>query len=85
MTKTLEEADELIDLAKKNNLIIQVGHIERFNSAVRAIEPLLEKPKFIECQRLGSIRFQFGQGTAVLYCGTACQAWYILGLDGTGG
>jgi predicted dehydrogenase len=56
MTKTIEEADELIALAKQKGVIIQVGHIERFNSAVRAIEPLLEKPKFIECQRLGSIK-----------------------------
>jgi predicted dehydrogenase len=56
ITKTLEEADELIEIARKKNLIIQVGHIERFNSAVRAIEPLLVKPKFIECQRLGSIK-----------------------------
>lgn len=55
ITKTLEEADELLELAKDKNLIIQVGHIERFNSAVRAVEPLLSKPRFIECQRLGSI------------------------------
>jgi len=53
ITKTLSEADELIEIAKVNNLIIQVGHIERFNSAVLAIEPYLQKPKFIECQRLG--------------------------------
>jgi predicted dehydrogenase len=33
--------------------MLQVGHIERFNSAVLAIEPYLKKPKFIECQRLG--------------------------------
>ncbi len=56
MTKTLDEADELIKLAKGKNLVLQVGHIERFNSAVRAVEPLLENPKFIECQRLGSIK-----------------------------
>lgn len=56
ITKTLEEADELLSLAKKKNLIVQVGHIERFNSAVRAVEPLLQKAKFIECQRLGSIK-----------------------------
>lgn len=56
ITKTLEEADELIALAAEKGLIIQVGHIERFNSAVRAIEPLLDHPKFIECQRLGSIQ-----------------------------
>ncbi|MFA6320828.1 MAG: Gfo/Idh/MocA family oxidoreductase [Candidatus Omnitrophota bacterium] len=53
ITKTLSEADELIEIAKSKNLIIQVGHIERFNSAVLAIEPYLKKPKFIECQRLG--------------------------------
>ena len=56
MTKTLEEADELIRLANEKDVILQVGHIERFNSAVRAIEPFLKKPKFIECQRLGSIK-----------------------------
>lgn len=53
ITKTLSEADELIELASANDLILQVGHIERFNSAVLAIEPYLKKPKFIECQRLG--------------------------------
>jgi len=56
LTRTLDEADELIEIAKDKNLTIQVGHIERFNSAIRAIEPLLDKPKFIECQRLGSIQ-----------------------------
>lgn len=53
ITKTLSEADELIELAKEKNLILQVGHIERFNSAVLAIEPHIKTPKFIECQRLG--------------------------------
>jgi predicted dehydrogenase len=56
LSKTLDEADELIKLAKEKDLILQVGHIERFNSAVRAVEPLLQNPKFIECQRLGSIK-----------------------------
>ena len=53
ITKTLSEADELIEIAKGKNLIIQVGHVERFNAAVLALEKYLEKPKFIECQRLG--------------------------------
>lgn len=53
ITKTLSEANELIEIAKEKKLILQVGHIERFNSAVLAIEPYLKKPKFIECQRLG--------------------------------
>ncbi len=53
ITKTLEEADKLLELAGKKSLTIQVGHIERFNSAVRAIEPHIKKPKFIACNRLG--------------------------------
>jgi predicted dehydrogenase len=56
MTRTLSEADKLVKLAEKKGLILQVGHIERFNSAVRAVEPYLKKPRFIECQRLGSIK-----------------------------
>jgi len=56
ITKTLAEADELIKIAESKGLIFQVGHIERFNPAIRAIEPLLTKPRFIECQRLGSIK-----------------------------
>ena len=53
ITKTLSEADELIEIAQKKNLIIQVGHVERFNAAVLALENFLKKPKFLECQRLG--------------------------------
>lgn len=53
ITKTLSEADELIEIAEQNKLILQVGHIERFNSAVLALEPYINRPKFIECQRLG--------------------------------
>ncbi len=53
ITKTLEEADALLRLAEQKKLIIQVGHIERFNSAVRAIESYIQSPKFIECSRLG--------------------------------
>lgn len=51
-TPTLKEADGLIALAKKNKLILQVGHIERFNSAFSATLKLIKEPKFIECHRL---------------------------------
>lgn len=53
ITKTLSEADELIEIAKNKRLIIQVGHVERFNAAVLALEHVLTKPRFLECQRLG--------------------------------
>ncbi len=54
ITETIEQADELVSFAKKNGLILQVGHLERFNPAVEAIENLITEPKFIEVQRLGS-------------------------------
>jgi len=51
-TPTLKEADSLIKIAKKNKLILQVGHIERFNSAFVATQKLIKEPRFIECHRL---------------------------------
>jgi predicted dehydrogenase len=52
VTVTIAEADELIDIAEKNALIFQVGHLERFNSAVVKMVELTTTPKFIECNRL---------------------------------
>lgn len=51
-TPTLQEADSLIEIAAKNDLILQVGHIERFNSAFAATLNIIKEPKFIECHRL---------------------------------
>jgi len=56
VTRTVEEADELIDIATDKDLILQVGHIERFNSAIRAVEGLLTEPRFIECHRMGPFK-----------------------------
>jgi len=52
MTATLAEADELIRLAESNGLILQVGHLERFNSAVSALQGMVHNPMFIESHRL---------------------------------
>ena len=52
ITTSLAEADELIELAKRTNRVVQVGHIERFNGAVRACEPYLRDPLFVESHRL---------------------------------
>jgi len=51
-TSNIKEASDLIKLARKNNLTLQVGHIERFNSAFAATLKLIKEPKFIECHRL---------------------------------
>lgn len=52
ITSSLAEADELIGLAKSSGRIAQVGHLERFNPAVRATIPLITKPMFFEVHRL---------------------------------
>jgi predicted dehydrogenase len=51
---TLDEADQLITLSERQRLVLAVGHLERFNPAVEYINHLVEKPRFIEIQRLGS-------------------------------
>jgi len=54
ITATVEQGEQLVEAATKNNLIFQVGHLERFNPAVEAVENMISEPKFIEVQRLGS-------------------------------
>lgn len=51
MTVTLEQADELIALAARRKVVLQVGHIERFNPAVTAIKPLLRSPGYLQAER----------------------------------
>lgn len=52
LAATVSEAEELVTLAAKNKRIAQVGHLERFNPAVRATLPILTKPMFFEVHRL---------------------------------
>lgn len=52
ITVSLEEADELIAQAQEQSLVLQVGHLERFNPAVQAMEPFLTNPLFIESNRI---------------------------------
>jgi len=62
MTVTLDEADRLIALADSKQRLIQIGHVERFNGAVRAIGSRLSSPRFLESHRLGPF---VGRGTDV--------------------
>jgi len=52
LASSLEEADELISLAQANQRLAQVGHLERFNPAVKATLPLITQPMFFEVHRL---------------------------------
>lgn len=52
LASSLEEAEELVALAEAKGALIQVGHVERFNRAIRAALPYVEGPRFIESDRL---------------------------------
>jgi predicted dehydrogenase len=52
MTQTVDQAKELVELAEKKGLVLQVGHVERFNGAILEVKKIIEKPFFIETKRL---------------------------------
>ncbi|MEX0892353.1 MAG: Gfo/Idh/MocA family oxidoreductase [Gemmatimonadota bacterium] len=49
---TLEAADRILERAAASGALVQIGHVERFNGALRACEPYLEEPLFVESHRL---------------------------------
>lgn len=63
---SLEEADALIREARKRTLTLQVGHIERFNTAIQAAQQLLEHPRFLEIHRLSPYPFRGTDVSVVL-------------------
>lgn len=56
MTSTLEEGEEVVKLAQSRGLVLQVGHVERFNPALIAAKEKLKRPLFIECHRLAPFK-----------------------------
>ena len=52
LTAEIDEARELVAAAQQKNVILQVGHLERFNPAIRRLEGVVKNPKFVECHRL---------------------------------
>lgn len=52
MTETVTDGRALVELAERCGRILQVGHLERFNPAIRALAGIITQPRFIECHRL---------------------------------
>ena len=52
VTRTVEEAQRLVELARSKGLVFQVGHLERFNPAILAVRDQITRPLFIESDRL---------------------------------
>ena len=53
ISRTLEEADHMIESAARGGAILQVGHLERFNPALTALRPFVRKPVYFEIHRVG--------------------------------
>jgi len=58
VTTTLAEADELVALAARNRRVLQVGHVERFNPAWRAVRPLVDQPRLMHATRTSGYTFR---------------------------
>ena len=56
MTATPQEGERLIEAARRAGRVLQVGHLERFNAAVQALQPMLSVPRFIESARLAPFK-----------------------------
>ena len=52
ISTTLAEADDIVQLARERRVLLQIGHVERFNRAVRAAMPYINRPRFVESERL---------------------------------
>ncbi len=66
LAPTLEEADALIELAEADDRVLGVGHVERFNPAVRTCEPYLRSPRFVESLRLAPFQPRGTDVTVIL-------------------
>jgi predicted dehydrogenase len=52
MAPSLEAADRILAAARRSGALVQIGHVERFNAAIRAAEPYLDRPLFVESHRM---------------------------------
>ena len=66
ITTTVEEADTLIKIAKDNKVILQVGHLERFNNTIKSLKSMLVKPRYIESHRLAPFKLRGSDVNVVL-------------------
>lgn len=66
LASTLAQADDLVDTAESRELVLGVGHIERYNGAIRAAKPYLDDPRFIESLRLAPFQPRGTDVTVIL-------------------
>ena len=66
ITTDLNQASELFDIAISKNLVLHIGHVERFNGAVQELKNISEKPRYIDSRRIGPFNPNFKSDSIVL-------------------
>lgn len=66
ITTDFNQAKELFEIAEAKNLVLHIGHVERFNGAVQEIKKIAEKPRYIEARRVGPFNPNFRGDSIVL-------------------
>jgi len=66
ITTNIEQATELFDIAEKKNLVLHIGHVERFNGAVQELDNITDEPYLIESRRVGPYNPNFKNDSIVL-------------------
>lgn len=66
ISKSIKEAEDMIKMAAKNNVIFQIGHVERFNPAVSKMMSIVDKPVYIGCKRIGPFEHRMGNEDIIL-------------------
>jgi predicted dehydrogenase len=66
MASTIDDARKMIEIAKAHRVVLQVGHIERFNPVILAAMPFIRNPVFIECDRIHPFSFRSVDTSVVL-------------------
>jgi predicted dehydrogenase len=66
LTRTIEQAQELFDIAARNNCTLHVGHVERFNGALQELKKILNTPYLINMKRVGPFNARVAQDSVIL-------------------
>lgn len=82
IANTVDEAREMVDAARAHGLVLQVGHVERFNGAVGALLETVKNPRFVECHRLSPYPNR-GDDVSVVLDLMIHDLDIVMALDGT--
>ncbi len=66
ISPSLEQAESLFRIARENDRVLQIGHVERFNGAVQELHKIVQEPLLIECRRMGPFQSRVQEDGVIL-------------------